>query len=87
MSDVIKATANKPHISPKMRGLALHDCVFKRGAVIVDQSNQKSSWKLFEGQRFNFNLHPIFSFGTVLLVHIPTKLQPNLDLVLMKYIM
>ena len=78
MSDVIKAMANKPHISSKMWGLALHDCVFKRNAVIVDQANQKSSWELFEGQPFNFNLHPIFPFGTVLLAHIPTKLQSGL---------
>jgi len=78
MGDVIKAMANKPHISPKMWGMALHDCVFKRNAVIVDHADHKSSWELFEGHPYDFNSHPIFPFGTVLLAHIPTKHQSGI---------
>ena len=75
---VIKVMGNKSHVVPQMWGMAITDCVYKSNFLPKQRLGWKTSAFLWNGSVLNVKKTPIIPFGSIVMAHVPTKLQTGL---------
>ena len=72
---IVKMLHDKPHLSDKYWGMAYHYCLFTMNLQPIPSLDNQCAHTLWEKKPLDLQNQPILPFGTIVMAHIPVKLQ------------
>jgi hypothetical protein len=72
---IVKMLHDKPHLTNQYWAMAYHDCLFQLNLIPVKSMDNKCPYEIWEHKPLDLHVTPTVPFGTIVMAHIPVKLQ------------